>query len=147
MKEMKTNKWKTAFWIAVAGSILLLSLQEKQHKATLKQIRLHRAVVTVVDDTTDARLNPSIMVRGGPSSDNPLPSGTTWTSHGDAMVCEWVGIEPREIHISSEGYSTQSVVVASGTTNIIAALTKLKKPDIEQPDGAVTQESAPSAAP
>lgn len=122
---MKTNKWKAAFWIAVAGAILLLSAQEKQYKAKLKQMRLHRAVVTVVDDRTDERLSPSIGVRGGPSSDNPFPSGITRTRHGDAMVCEWVGVEPCEIYISSKGYSTQSVVVASGTTNITAALTKL----------------------
>ena len=123
----ETTRWKVAFWVAVAGGCLLLSIQTMYHRNGVRRMRLHKAIVSAVDDKTGNRIIPSISALSGPSFGAPFSSSTTWSSHPDGMACEWVGVGPREIHISRDGYSTQSVVIVAGTTNISVSLTPLKR--------------------
>lgn len=123
----ETKRWKVGFWIVVVGACLLLSIQKMYHRYGVQRMRLHKAIVSAVDDKTGNKIAPSITARSGPSFGAPFNSRTTWSSHPNGMACEWIGIGPREIQISREGYSTQSVVVMAGTTNIAVSLTRLKR--------------------
>jgi hypothetical protein len=121
----KTIKLKTALLFGFIGFVLLINIQNKYQENILRKIRMYRAEMSATDKDTHAVLNLAIMDMDGVSSKHPFPKGVGYRSSGNTIICEWVGIGPRDFEVSSEGYSTQIVTVVSSPTNVMVSLTKL----------------------
>jgi hypothetical protein len=104
--------------VLILGFIILLGIQKVIHKARLKPYRVE---IKAQDRVTKAALQPSMR---GPLN---VPLSEIYFSTADnAIICEWNGIKPTEIDVSSAGYSTQRFAIVSGSTNITALLEKIK---------------------
>ncbi|MCB1124882.1 MAG: hypothetical protein KDM81_00190 [Verrucomicrobiae bacterium] len=111
----------------IAALIVVIYLQSRR----LREMRNFRQSVrhmTVVAEAKDADTGAFLPchVSFSDSGEDLESSSSAWSDHGQ-MVC-WLTTKSKTIAVTSPGYSTQSFVVPSSWTNVLAHLHKLDNP-------------------